>query len=91
MPPQSGERRRSLRSARSRLIGAPGNHPFLSLRDEWRARRERAAFAARWTSAEDSCRDFVAIATDTPEFDARGVLLAPDERPESDVFPVRNL
>ncbi|MFI5046388.1 MAG: Fe-S cluster assembly protein SufB [Acidimicrobiia bacterium] len=75
--------------ARGRVIGASGNHPFLALRDERKPGRQRARYAARWVPAEQlRAGDFIAVATDTPEFGEPFALLVPDERPESDAFPL---
>ena len=72
--------------ARGRVIGASANHPFLVLRDERKAGRERARFATRWLPVEElQVGDRVAIATDLPEFGESAPLLVP-ERGE-DVFP----
>ncbi len=85
----SGEKEIFEISARGRVIGASGNHPFLALRDERKPGRQRARYHARWTPAEElRVGDYVAIATDTPEFGRPFALLAPDERPESDAFPL---
>ena len=85
----SGEKEIFEIHARGRVIGASGNHPFLALRDERKPGRERARYHARWTPADElRVGDYVAIATDTPEFGRPFALLAPDERPESDAFPL---
>ena len=47
------------------------------------------AIAREWLPADDLVEgDLVAVATDTPEFGTPYVLFAPDERPESDAFPL---
>src|SRR5215470_14811819 len=75
--------------ARGRVIGASGNHPFLALRDERKPGRQRRRYAAHWVPAEDlRVGDYVAVATDVPDFGAPFALLVPDERPESDAFPL---
>ncbi len=75
--------------ARGRVIGASANHPFLVLRDERKPGRERARFASRWLPVEElRVGDMVAVPTDVPDFGEPFVLLAPDERPESDSFPI---
>jgi Fe-S cluster assembly scaffold protein SufB len=56
-------------TAGSRTIGASGNHPFLVLRDHRRDGRLRARYRAEWVAAEDlRVGDFVAAATDLPEY-----------------------
>jgi Fe-S cluster assembly protein SufB len=73
--------------ARGAVIGASGNHPFLVLRDERKPGRERARFAARWVPVEDLHEgDYVAIATDVPEFGLAAPMLLP-ERPEATALP----
>ncbi len=75
--------------ARGRVIGASANHPFYVLRDERKPGRQRARFHARWLPVEELAPgDLVGVATDTPEFGTPYVLMAPDERPESDRFPL---
>jgi Fe-S cluster assembly protein SufB len=71
--------------ARNRVIGASANHPFLVLRDERRDGRVRARYRARWVPTEDlRAGDFIAIATDVPDFGEPATMLVP-ERAES--FP----
>ena len=85
----SGEKEVFEISARGRVIGASANHPFLSLRDERKAGRQRARYHARWMPVEElRVGDYVAVPTDVPDFGEPWVLLAPDERPESDTFPI---
>ena len=85
----SGEKEVFEIRARGRVIGASANHPFLVLRDERKPGRQRARFATRWLPVEQlRVGDYVAVATDTPEFGESHVLMAPDERPQSDAFPV---
>jgi FeS assembly protein SufB len=55
--------------ARGAAITASGNHPFLVLRDERKEGRQRARYAAQWVAVDDlRAGDYVAIATDLPEF-----------------------
>jgi Fe-S cluster assembly protein SufB len=55
--------------AGSRSIGASGNHPFLALRDRRRPGRERARYAAEWVEVDDlRPGDYIAVATDLPEY-----------------------
>src|SRR4051794_20398946 len=85
----SGEKEVFEIRARGRVIGASANHPFLALRDRRRDGCERARYRAEWTPVEElTAGDYIAIPTDLPEFGAPWALLAPDERPESDSFPV---
>jgi Fe-S cluster assembly protein SufB len=78
-----------LRARGGRVIGASGNHPFYVLRDDRKPGRQRARYRAQWLPVEELVEgDLVAIATDTPEFGTPYVLLAPDERPESDALPL---
>jgi len=73
--------------ARGRVIGASANHPFLVLRDERKPGRERRRYATRWLAVEDlRVGDYVAIATDTPEFGEAMPLLVPD-RPDASSLP----
>ena len=84
----SGEKEVFEIRARGKVIGASANHPFLVLRDERKPGRQRKRFAARWVAVEDlDVGDYVAIATDVPEFGESYFLLGPDERPESDALP----
>ncbi len=72
----SGEKEIFEIRARGRVIGASGNHPFLALRAE---RTEGGRSAARWVPADElRVGDYVAIATDTPEFGRSAPLLLPD-------------
>ncbi|HXY95084.1 MAG TPA: Fe-S cluster assembly protein SufB [Acidimicrobiia bacterium] len=87
----SGEKEVFELRARGRVIGASGNHPFLVLRDERKPGRQRRRYAPRWAPVEEiEVGDYVAIAVDTPEFGESHVLLAPDERPESDSLPLES-
>ena len=71
------------------MIGASANHPFLVLRDERKAGRQRRRFATRWVPVEElAVGDYVAVATDVPDFGESHVLLAPDERTDSDALPL---
>jgi Fe-S cluster assembly protein SufB len=73
--------------ARGRVIGASGNHPFLVLRDERRPGAQRARYRAEWVSVDDlRVGDFVAVATDLPEFGVPHALFLPWGRP-SGLFP----
>jgi Fe-S cluster assembly protein SufB len=77
----SGEKEVFEIRARGRVIGASANHPFLVLRGERRAGRRRARYAARWVPVERlRDGDYVAIATDLPEFGAPVPLMLPDRR-----------
>jgi FeS assembly protein SufB len=68
-------------TARGAKIGASGNHPFLVLRDERKPGRQRARYAARWIPVDELKNgDYVAIATDLPEFGDSWTLLLPDRR-----------
>ncbi len=60
-----------------RTIGASGNHPFLVLRDNRKPGRQRARYRAEWIQA-DGLRvgDYVAVATDVPEFGTTGTLMS---------------
>ncbi|MGH9300763.1 MAG: Fe-S cluster assembly protein SufB, partial [Acidimicrobiales bacterium] len=83
----SGEKEVFEIKARGLTIGASGNHPFLTLRDERRPGRERSRFAPRWVAAEDlRPGDYVAVATDLPEFGEPANLVIPD-RPGTDALP----
>jgi Fe-S cluster assembly protein SufB len=75
--------------ARGRVIGASANHPFLVLRDQRKEGRSRRRFATRWVPVEElEVGDFVAVTTDVPDFGESHVLLAPDERADSDALPL---
>jgi len=53
----------------SRVIRATDNHPFLVLRDERRAGRQRARYARRWLRVDElSVGDLVAVPRDLPDF-----------------------
>ena len=66
-------------TARGATIGASANHPFLVLRDERTPGRTRRRYAARWLPVEDlQPGDYVAIATDLPEFGAPATMLLPE-------------
>jgi Fe-S cluster assembly protein SufB len=83
----SGEKEIFEIRARGRVIGASGNHPFLVLRDERNPGRQRARFAARWTPAEElRVGDYVAIATDVPDYGESVPLWMPD-RPRAAQLP----
>ncbi len=74
-------------TARGRVIGASGNHPFLVLRDERKPGRERARYAARWIPAEElRVGDYIAVPTDLPDFGASAAMLVPD-RSGSEALP----
>ncbi len=65
--------------ARGGVIGASANHPFLVLRDERKAGRERARYASRWVPVEELREgDLVAVATDLPEFGTSAPMMIPD-------------
>jgi Fe-S cluster assembly protein SufB len=67
--------------ARGVAIGASGNHPFLALRDERKPGRQRARYAARWVPVSElQAGDYIAIATDLPEYGDSHVLMVPDGR-----------
>ena len=84
---ESGEKEILEITARGRTIGASGNHPFLTLRDERKPGRERARYATRWLPAEDLCvGDLVAIPTDLPVYGESFALLRP-ERAGSESLP----
>jgi FeS assembly protein SufB len=73
---QSGEKEIFEITARGRTIGASGNHPFLSLRDERRPGRKSARYVSRWVPAEELREgDLVAIPTDLPEYGAPAAML----------------
>jgi len=83
----SGEKEVFEIRARGRVIGASANHPFLVLRDERKPGRQRARYAARWLPVEElQVGDFIAIATDVPEYGESAPLLLP-ERSEAADFP----
>ena len=76
----SGEKEVLEITARGRVIGASGNHPFLALRDERRPGAGRARYAVRWVPAADLAEgDLVAIATDVPDFGQPVAMLLPEE------------
>jgi len=73
--------------ARGAVIGASANHPFLALCDERRPGRQRRRWGARWVPVEDlRVGDYVAIATDLPDFGQPAALLVPD-RPDAAPYP----
>jgi FeS assembly protein SufB len=73
---QSGEKEIFEITARGRTIGASGNHPFLSLRDERLPGRKHARYVSRWVAAEDLREgDLVAIPTDLPEYGSPAAML----------------
>jgi Fe-S cluster assembly protein SufB len=83
----SGEKEIFEITARGRTIGASGNHPFLSLRDERLPGRKHAKYVSRWVPAEDLREgDLVAIPTDLPEFGEPAAMLLPDD-PRAAAFP----
>ena len=83
----SGEKEIFELTARGATIGASGNHPFLVLRDERKPGRQRARYASRWVPASDlRAGDYVAIATDLPEYGTAFELLIPD-REDADGLP----
>jgi Fe-S cluster assembly protein SufB len=74
--------------ARGRTIGVSANHPFLVLRDERQPGRQRRRYQRRWIPAgELKIGDFVAIATDIPEYGYPAALRKPD-RSEAVNFPI---
>ncbi|HVB91081.1 MAG TPA: Fe-S cluster assembly protein SufB [Acidimicrobiales bacterium] len=76
----SGEKEIFEITARGRVIGASGNHPFLVLRDERRPGRKHARYAARWVPAEELREgDLVAIATDLPEYGHAAAMIHPED------------
>jgi FeS assembly protein SufB len=83
----SGEKEIFEITARGRVIGASGNHPFLVLRDERRPGKMKARYAARWVPAEELVEgDLVAIATDLPEYGHSAAMLHTDDA-RGDSFP----
>jgi FeS assembly protein SufB len=83
----SGEKEIFEITARGRTIGASGNHPFLSLRDERKPGRHKARYAARWVPAEDLREgDLVAIPTDLPEYGNPAAMMLGDD-PRGTNFP----
>jgi Fe-S cluster assembly protein SufB len=77
-----------IRARGGRVIGASGNHPFLTLRDRRKPGRQRARFEAEWVAVDDlRVGDYVAIATDVPEFGEPYDLLVPD-RADAAGFPI---
>ncbi len=65
--------------ARGAAIGASANHPFLVIRDERKLGRHRARYKASWVPVQElRVGDFVAVATDTPEFGEPARLLLPE-------------
>jgi Fe-S cluster assembly protein SufB len=65
-------------SARGRVIGASGNHPLLTLRDERKPGRQRARYAARWVPVSDlRVGDLVAVGKELPEYGEPAALRAP--------------
>ena len=63
------------------VIGASANHPFLVLRDRRQPGRRRARYRAEWVSVEDlRPGDYVAVATDLPDFGEPADLLVPSRR-----------
>ena len=83
----SGEKEVFEVRARGAVIGASANHPFLVLRDERRPGRQRARYATRWVPVEDlRPGDYVAVATDLPDFGEPAALLGSD-RADAARFP----
>ena len=81
---QSGEKEIFEITARGRTIGASGNHPFLSLRDERKPGRQHARYAPRWVAAEDLREgDLVAIPTDLPDYGQPAAMLATRTEPST--------
>jgi Fe-S cluster assembly scaffold protein SufB len=75
----SGEKEVFEITARGAKIGASANHPFLVIRDERKAGRQRRRYAVRWLPVEAlQPGDYVAIATDLPEFGEPALLLLPE-------------
>jgi Fe-S cluster assembly protein SufB len=69
------------------VVGASANHPFLALRDRRRPGRQRAGYRAEWVAVEDlEPGDFVAVATDLPDFGRSAELLVPS-RPDAEGLP----
>ncbi len=69
------------------VIGASANHPFLVLRDRRRPGRERARYKLEWVAVEDlSPGEYVAVATDLPDFGEPRALLVPS-RPDAADLP----
>ena len=83
----SGEKEIFEIRARGNSIGASANHPFLVLRDERKEGRQRARFARRWLPVEElKVGDYVAMATDVPEFGESAELVVP-QTPEFSNLP----
>jgi Fe-S cluster assembly protein SufB len=76
----SGEKEILEITARGRVIGASGNHPFLSLRDERRPGARRSRYVARWVPAAELVEgDLVAVATDVPDYGRPAAMLLPED------------
>ena len=73
--------------ARGLAIGASGNHPFLTLRDQRADGARTARHVADWIQVDDlRVGDLVAIATDLPDFGEPAAMLLPD-RSGSEALP----
>ena len=71
------------------VVGASANHPFLVLRDARKPGRQRARYRTEWVAVEDLCvGDYIAVATDTPEFGEPATLMVPS-RPDAAGLPDR--
>jgi Fe-S cluster assembly protein SufB len=83
----SGEKEIYEITARGRTIGASGNHPFWTLRDERGPGATRARWVPQWVVAEDlRDGDLVGIATDLPDYgDSEDLVRL--ERRGSDTLP----
>ncbi|HYA44665.1 MAG TPA: SufD family Fe-S cluster assembly protein, partial [Acidimicrobiales bacterium] len=74
----SGEKEVFEVSVGQAVIGASANHPFLVLRDRRKPGRQRARYKAEWVAVEDlRPGDYVAVATDLPDFGEPASLLLP--------------
>jgi Fe-S cluster assembly protein SufB len=68
------------------VIGASANHPFLVLRDARKPGRQRARYRTEWVAVEDlRPGDYVAVATDTPEFGTPAPLMVPSRAGGADL------
>ncbi len=69
------------------VIGASANHPFLVLRDQRKPGRQRARYRTEWVEVRDlQPGDYVAVATDLPDFGKPAGLLVPG-RPGAAALP----
>ncbi len=76
---ESGQKEILAITALGRTIGASGNHPLLSLRDERSPASQRAHYVARWIpAAQLAPGDLIAIATDVPEYGEPAPLQLPE-------------